>query len=323
MGLFQYLKDKFKKKEDKTVKIYDSGLKSSRDAFTNRLNNLSKKYKKINSEYFDEVEEILISADCGVNFTFDVLDELGGIIKKEKIDDIDIVNEKLFEVIFDIYKENDEENNSLDLDFKNKPEVLMICGVNGVGKTTTIAKLAHRYLEMNKKVLLVAADTFRAGAQEQLLYWSQKLGCDIVNGKENEDPASVCYSALSKPNINDYDLIIIDTAGRLQNKKNLMLELQKMSKVIGKCGLNLDESFLVIDATTGQNGVMQARAFKEIMPLSGVVITKMDGTSKGGIILAIKSELNLPVRFIGLGEKMEDLALFDLEKYIYGLIENE
>ena len=199
----------------------------------------------------------------------------------------------------------------------------MVCGVNGVGKTTTIAKLAHRYISMDKKVLLIAADTFRAGAKEQLTYWSEKIKADIVSGKENSDPASVVYNGLEKCKSNEYDLVIIDTAGRLQNKVNLMNELKKIGKVIEKEGFTLDESFLIIDATTGQNGVLQAKAFKEILPLSGIILTKMDGTSKGGIILSIKNELDIPVRFIGLGEKMDDLELFDLSKYVHGLIENE
>lgn len=320
MGLFKFLKEKFSKKDDK-VQIYDSGLKESRDAFTKRLNSLSKKYKKINQEYFDEVEEILISSDCGVNFTFKCLEELGDIIKKEKIDDIDVVNEKLFEIIFEFYSKDLPENN--ELLFKNKPEVVLICGVNGVGKTTSIAKLAHFYIEKGKKVLLVAGDTFRAGAKEQLTYWADKIGADIVVGKENEDPASVCYSALINDKVKEYDLILIDTAGRLQNKKNLMNELEKIKRIIAKANLELEETFLVIDATTGQNGVIQAREFKEILPISGIIITKMDGTSKGGVILSIKNELNIPVRFIGLGEKMDDFLPFDLEKFIYGLIQNE
>ncbi len=320
MGFIKFLKEKFSKKSE-NVEIYNSGLKESRDAFTKRLNSLSKKYKKINQEYFDEVEEILISSDCGVNFTFDCLEKLADIIKKEKIDNIDEVNDKLFEIIYDFYKNNS--NDKIELDFNNKPEIVLVCGVNGVGKTTSIAKLAHYYIKKDKKVLLVACDTFRAGAVEQLTYWSNILGCDIIKGKENEDPASVCYNALVNEKSKEYDLILIDTAGRLQNKKNLMNELEKIKRIISKANFVLDETLLIIDATTGQNGVVQAREFKEILPITGIIITKMDGTSKGGIILSIKNELDIPVRFIGLGEKMDDFAPFDLEKFIYGLIENE
>ena len=321
MGFFDKLREKFKKK-DKSLETYDSGLKESRDAFTNRLKKLSKKYSKINEEYFEEIEEILISADCGVSFTMKIMEELAEKAKKEKIDEPEEINELLFSIIFSSYLKEDEENEK-DLAFDKKPEIILVCGVNGVGKTTTIAKLAHRYISMDKKVLLIAADTFRAGAKEQLTYWSEKIKTDIVSGKENSDPASVVYNGLEKCKSNEYDLVIIDTAGRLQNKVNLMNELKKIGKVIEKEGFTLDESFLIIDATTGQNGVLQAKAFKEILPLSGIILTKMDGTSKGGIILSIKNELDIPVRFIGLGEKMDDLELFDLSKYVHGLIENE
>lgn len=321
MGFFDKLREKFKKK-DKSLETYDSGLKESRDAFTNRLKKLSKKFSKINEEYFEEIEEILISADCGVSFTMKIMEELAEKAKKEKIDEPEEINELLFSIIFSSYLKEDEENEK-DLAFDKKPEIILVCGVNGVGKTTTIAKLAHRYISKDKKVLLIAADTFRAGAKEQLTYWSEKINADIVSGKENSDPASVVYNGLEKCKSNEYDLVIIDTAGRLQNKVNLMNELKKIGKVIEKEGFTLDESFLIIDATTGQNGVLQAKAFKEILPLSGIILTKMDGTSKGGIILSIKNELDIPVRFIGLGEKMDDLELFDLSKYVHGLIENE
>ncbi len=322
MGFFDKLKEKFKKK-DKSIETYDSGLKESREAFTNRLNKLAKKYSKINEEYFEEIEEILISADCGVTFTMNIMEELAHQAKKDKIESPEEINELLFSILFSTYLKDEEEVNNNDLSFDHKPEIILICGVNGVGKTTTIAKLAHLYIEMGKKVLLIAADTFRAGAKEQLTYWSEKINADIVSGKENGDPASVVFDGLEKAKNNDYDLIIIDTAGRLQNKVNLMKELEKMGKVIEKANFTLDESFLIIDATNGQNGILQAKAFKEILPLSGIILTKMDGTSKGGIILAIKNELDIPVRFIGLGEKMDDLEVFDLSKYIHGLIENE
>lgn len=192
-------------------------------------------------------------------------------------------------------------------------------GVNGVGKTTTIAKLAKHYTDDGKKVMLVAADTFRAGAKEQLKVWAERLGIDVITGIDNEDPASVTYKGVNKGKENGADLIIVDTAGRLQNKKNLMEELKKIVKVIEKIILREPECFLVIDATTGQNGVLQAAAFKELIKITGIVITKMDGTSKGGIILAIREELGIPVRFIGLGERFEDLQEFDLDKYLYGL----
>jgi len=206
-----------------------------------------------------------------------------------------------------------------ELSFDNLPQVLLMTGVNGVGKTTTIAKLAKRYLTQGKKVLLVAADTFRAGAKEQLAVWSERLNVPLVSGNENEDPASVAYKGVKKAVDEGFDLVIVDTAGRLQNKKNLMEELKKIYNVTKKLINHDPECFLVIDATTGQNGVIQAKAFKEIANITGIVITKMDGTSKGGIILAIREEIGIPVRFIGLGESFEDLEEFDLDKYLYGL----
>ena len=206
-----------------------------------------------------------------------------------------------------------------ELTFDNLPQVLLMTGVNGVGKTTSIAKLAKRYQDQGKKVLLVAADTFRAGAKEQIQVWGDRLNIPVVSGNENEDPASVAYKGVKRAVEENFDLVIVDTAGRLQNKKNLMDELKKIYNVTKKLINHEPESFLVIDATTGQNGVLQAKAFKELVNITGIVITKMDGTSKGGIILAIREELGIPVRFIGLGEKYTDLEEFDLDKYLYGL----
>ena len=238
----------------------------------------------------------------------------------QNVDTPSEINEILVDKMFVSYASTGDDIVT-EIQFKdNGPTVLLVVGVNGVGKTTTIAKLAHRYIKKGKKVLLVAGDTFRAGATEQLTVWANRLGCDIVVGKENQDPASVCYDGMVKGKRDNVDLIICDTAGRLQNKVNLMNELAKMKRVISKEVEGAPHDvFLIIDATTGQNGVLQAKAFKECTTLSGVVITKMDGTSKGGIILSIRDELGVPVRFIGLGEKMEDLEEFDLDQYLYGL----
>jgi len=208
-----------------------------------------------------------------------------------------------------------------EISFKQgRPTVLLVVGVNGVGKTTTIAKLAKRYQNQGKSVLLVAGDTFRAGAVEQLGVWAKRLGVEIVTGLENGDPSSVAYDGIRQAIDKKIDLVIVDTAGRLQTKANLMAELSKMRRVIAKEIEGApDEVFLIIDATTGQNGVVQAKAFAEATGLTGIIVTKMDGTSKGGIILAIRDELGIPVRFIGLGEKMDDLTEFDLDQYLYGL----
>lgn len=331
MGLFKFLKEKFGKKnasqevqneesikDAKTLEKYDKGLEKSRKNFSNKLDELTKKYKSVNSDYFDELEEILIEADCGISFTLNTIEELLASSKKENISNPKEINEMLVDKMFLNYlKEGGDIKN--ELSFDKKPEVLLMTGVNGVGKTTTIAKLANRYIKQNKKVLLVAADTFRAGAKEQLKVWADRLNMPIVTGNDSEDPASVAYKGIKEGLAKDVDLIIVDTAGRLQNKKNLMDELKKIYTVTKKLINHEPECFLVIDATTGQNGVLQAAAFKELINITGIVITKMDGTSKGGIILAIREELGIPVRFIGLGEGMDDLEEFDLDKYLYGL----
>ena len=306
------------KKEDASK--YDKGMEKSRESFSKRIKALSKKFKSkhVNQEYFDTLEEILIEADCGVNFTLNIIEELVDYVKKEKLTDVNLINEVLITKMFENYYKG-ENSNFNDFDFSQTPKVLLVVGVNGVGKTTSIAKLAYRYIKMNKKVLLVAGDTFRAGAKEQLSVWADRLNTEIIVGKENEDPASVAYKGVKYGKENNYDLIIVDTAGRLQNKTNLMEELKKIKRVIGKEILTPIDCYLILDATTGQNGVLQAKAFKDLIDVNGIVITKMDGTSKGGIILAIKEELNIPVKFIGLGEKMEDLEVFDLNKYLYGL----
>ena len=329
MGLIKFLKDKFTKKKDEnslslsakkdeSLDKYDKGLEKSRKQFSNKLDELTKKYKLVNEDYFEELEEILIEADCGVSFTLNIIDELLEDSKNKKIVSPKEINELLVDKMFLNYlKEGEDIKN--ELTFDNLPQVLLMTGVNGVGKTTSIAKLAKRYQDQGKKVLLVAADTFRAGAKEQIQVWGDRLNIPVVSGNENEDPASVAYKGVKKGVEENFDLVIVDTDGRLQNKKNLMDELKKIYNVTKKLINHEPESFLVIDATTGQNGVLQAKAFKELVNITGIVITKMDGTSKGGIILAIREELGIPVRFIGLGEKYTDLEEFDLDKYLYGL----
>ena len=323
MGLIAFLKEKFAKK-DKKVDKYQEGLAKSRKNFSSKLNSLSERYKTVNQDYFDELEQILIESDAGISFTLNVIEEVLDQSKKEHITEPKKINEILVDKMFVGYAEKGDIQN--DVVFrKDGPTVLLVVGVNGVGKTTTIAKLAYRYLNQGKKVLLVAADTVRAGAVEQLTTWAERLKINIVTGKPESDPASVAYDGMKKAKEDNIDLVIVDTAGRLQTKNNLMLELGKIKRVMSKEIPDAPhETFLIIDATTGQNGVVQAKAFKEVTDLSGIVITKMDGTSKGGIILAIRDELGVPVRFIGLGEKMDDLEEFDLDKYLYGLcVENE
>lgn len=322
MGLISFIKNKFKKK-DESVDTYSQGMERSRKNFSNKLTNLTKRYKEVNQEYFEELEQILIESDVGVNLTLRIIDDVLEESKNENIKDPVKINEILVDKMFVDYASKGDIIN--ELSFKEGiPTVLLVVGVNGVGKTTTIAKLANRYKQMGKKVLLVAADTFRAGAIEQLTVWSERLGVNIVTGAAESDPASVAYDGMRKAKEIKADLVIVDTAGRLQTKTNLMAELAKIKRVIGKEIEGApQETFLIIDATTGQNGVVQAKSFAEVTNLTGVVVTKMDGTSKGGIILAIRDEIGVPVRFIGLGEKMSDLMEFDLDKYLYGLCVEE
>ena len=321
MGLISFIKSKFGGKKDAKASKYDRSLSKSRSAFADKLNKLTERYSKVNEEYFEELEEILIEADVGVKLSLSLIDNLLSKSEEENITDPKAINEALVDMMFVSYIEGgDSVINEVSFQ-EGKPTVLLVVGVNGVGKTTTIAKLAKRYQDKGKKVMLVAADTFRAGAVEQLSIWAERLHCPIVAGKENGDPASVAFDGARYAKEHNIDLCIVDTAGRLQNKANLMAELGKIKRVIEREIEGApQETFLVIDATTGQNGVVQAKAFKEVTDLTGVVITKMDGTAKGGILLSIRDEIGVPVRFIGLGEKMDDLEEFDLDRYLHGLL---
>ena len=304
--------------KDESVKVYEKGLTKSRKNFVSRLADLTNKYSKINDEYFDELEEILIMADIGINTVMDFMERLRDRVNKEKITEPELLKEMIVDELFIIYVDDEVLSNKINYN-KDGLSVLLFIGVNGVGKTTTIAKLANKMKDEGKKVLLVGADTFRAGAVKQLREWSEKLDVGFF-GKEESDPASVVYDGIVKAKEDDYDVVLVDTAGRLQNKVNLMKELEKMNKVIdGLVDGGACETLLVIDATTGQNGISQAKAFKEITNITGIVLTKLDGTAKGGIVLAIKESVGIPVKYIGLGETKDDLQVFDIEKYIYGL----
>ena len=324
MGFFDKLKkiiknndELFENKEEE--KTYEKGLEKTRKNFSDKLNLLNKKYKTVNEEYFEELEELLIMADIGVNTVMNFMDRLVKRAKSEKITDPNELKELIVDELFIIYVNDDILVNKINYS-ESGPTVLLFVGVNGVGKTTSIAKIGKREKDNGKKVMFVAGDTFRAGATEQLENWGEKLGIKTVSGKDNQDPSSIMYVALEEAKKEDYDVVLIDTAGRLQNKQNLMKELEKINKVIGKIVENAPhETLLVIDSTTGQNGISQAKSFKEITNITGIVLTKLDGTAKGGIVLAIKEEVNIPVKYIGLGEKEEDLRTFDIEKYIYGL----
>lgn len=309
---------------DHETKIYNLGLAKSREGFGARLNSIANKYKEANSDYFDELERCLIEADVGVNLTMSVLDETEKMAASQHLDNPKEINDLLVDNLFMNYaKSGDSFQTEIKFDPEN-PTVLLMVGVNGTGKTTTIAKLAKHYKGLGKKVLLVAADTFRAGAVQQLSIWANRIGVDIFERGQGADPASVCFDAIKKAINDKYDLVMVDTSGRLHTKDYLMAELGKVNRVIKKVlPVAPQEIWLALDANTGQNGVQQAKVFKEVTPLTGVVITKMDGTSKGGIILAIRDQLGVPVRFIGLGEHEDDLREFDLDRYLYALLVGE
>lgn len=322
MGLFDKFKKIFNTKEQsEDVQSYEKGLEKTRENVSSKLNILSKKHKKLDDEYFDDLEEILIEADIGVNTVINLIQKLKKRVRDENIIDINDLKEVIVDEMFIIYVNNQYLSNKINYS-KDGPTVILFVGVNGVGKTTTIGKLASKLKNEGKKVLMIAGDTFRAGAVEQIVEWSEKVGCDCLY-KEGADPASIVFDGLTKAKNEHYDIVLIDTAGRLQNKVNLMNELSKINKVIGSIIPDAPhETLLVIDATTGQNGISQAKSFKEITNITGIVLTKLDGTAKGGIVLAIKDSVDIPVKYVGLGEKEKDLSIFDIEKYIYGLFKD-
>ena len=322
MGLFDKIKNAFSgKKEKEEIVNYDKGLEKSRREFVSQLSNLSKKYKNITDDYFEELENILIMADIGVNTVVKFVDRLKDRVKKEKITDSDFLKEIIVDELFVMYVGNNIIDSKIHFNLEG-PTVILFVGVNGVGKTTTIGKIGAMYKNKGKKVLMVAGDTFRAGAIEQLELWGERTGIRVISGT-SKDPSSVIYDGLEVAKNEGYDLVLVDTAGRLQNKSNLMEELSKINRVIKKIIPSAPhETLLVIDATTGQNGISQAKAFKEITDITGIVLTKLDGTAKGGIVLAIKEEVNIPVKYVGLGERVDQIEAFDIEKYIYGLFKD-
>ena len=312
---------KEKKEKVKQTITYDKGLEKTRKEFVSSLSLLGKKFGKVNDDYFDELEEILIKADIGVNTVMKFLDRLRKRVKHENITDTEFLNEVIVDELFSIYVEGESLTDKINM-AESGPTIVLMVGVNGVGKTTTIGKLANKFNKQGKKVMLIGADTFRAGAVPQLEEWANRTG-SLFYGKEQTDPSGVIYDGLEMAVKENVDMVFIDTAGRLQNKVNLMNELDKINRVIGKIIPGAPhETLLIIDATTGQNGISQAKSFKEITNITGIVLTKLDGTAKGGIVLAIKEEVKIPVKFIGLGEGVEDLSAFDIEDYIYGLFKD-
>ena len=301
---------------------YDKGLAKSRKGFGAKLNALLANFRRVDEDFFEELEETLIEADVGFETAMKISDELQDEVKLRNAKSRSDVSDAIIERLVDIYEsEGVDEDNSLHFaKDPTEPTVFLFVGVNGVGKTTTIGKLAHRYQQAGKKVLLAAGDTFRAGAIEQLAEWGRRVGVDVVTKPEKSDPAAVVYDAVVKAKKENYDILLVDTAGRLQNKVNLMNELDKIKRVITRELPDApQEVLLALDATTGQNALTQAKQFKEVTDVTGIVLTKLDGTARGGIVLAIRNELHLPVKLVGLGEKMDDLRDFSSEEFVYGL----
>ncbi|RFU63310.1 signal recognition particle-docking protein FtsY [Peribacillus glennii] len=319
MSFFKKLKEKFTNQTDSVSEKFKEGLTKTRDSFAGRVNDLVARYRKVDEEFFEELEEILIGADVGFETVMELIDELKTEVKRRNISDTKEVQSVISEKLVEIYQGEDDASRVLNIQREGLTVILFV-GVNGVGKTTTIGKLAHKFKEEGKSVILAAGDTFRAGAIEQLEVWGSRVGVEVIKQGEGSDPAAVMYDAIQSAKARKADILICDTAGRLQNKVNLMKELEKVKRVIEREVPGAPhEVLLVLDATTGQNALIQAKTFKEATDVSGIVLTKLDGTAKGGIVLAIRNELSIPVKFVGLGERMDDLQEFDPEKYVYGL----
>ena len=314
MGIFSKL---FKSKEKNSNK-YKLGLNKTRQGAIGNLKKILEK-NNIDDNLFDELEELFIMADIGVDTVISFIDQIKDYVEENGISDPSMLQEIIVDKMFDIYLKDEIVVANLE-ELKDDLSIYLFVGVNGVGKTTSIAKIAYKLKKEGKKVLLAAGDTFRAGAIEQLKEWAKRIGVDIVCKDQNSDPSSVIFDAIKLAKEKKYDILLCDTAGRLQNKVNLMNELNKIKRVIEReSPKNPIETLLVIDATTGQNGMSQAKAFLEATNVTGTILTKLDGTAKGGIVLAIRNEFNIPIKFVGLGEKLDDLEVFDIEQYIYGL----
>jgi fused signal recognition particle receptor len=322
MGFFNKIKEALVGNSAKQNEKYVAGLDKSGSSLSSKINELAARYRELDDDYFEELENILIMSDVGVSMVMTIIDEIKKEVRLQNIKDPQAINDIIVDKMFVIYANDSYMTTKINYDDQDLTVILMV-GVNGAGKTTTIAKLAHMMLTDGKSVMVAAGDTFRAGAIDQLAVWADRLGIECIKGKEGGDPSSVVFDALNQAKEKNVDVLICDTAGRLQNKVNLMNELEKMNRIIKRVvPAGPQETLLVIDATTGQNGVSQAQEFSKITDITGIVLTKMDGTAKGGIVLSIKDTLNIPVKFIGLGESMDDLQEFDLEQYIYGLCKN-
>lgn len=299
---------------------FKAGLEKTRSSFTSKVNDLVARYRKVDEDFFEELEDVLLQADVGFETVMELMDKLRFEVQRQKIKDTNGIQAIISEKLVEIYESGEENLTELNIQQQGDLTVILFVGVNGVGKTTTIGKLAHRLKSEGKTVMLAAGDTFRAGAIDQLQVWGERVGVEVIAQSEGSDPAAVMYDAIRAAKNRKADVLICDTAGRLQNKVNLMNELEKVHRVISREVPDAPhEVLLALDATTGQNALVQAQTFKEVTNVTGIVLTKLDGTAKGGIVLAIRNKLNIPVKFVGLGEKMDDLQPFDAERYVYGL----
>ncbi|MGT2685945.1 signal recognition particle-docking protein FtsY [Streptococcus porcinus] len=307
--------------EESNQEKYDRSLKKTRSGFASRLNAFLANFRSVDEEFFEELEEMLILSDVGVTVATTLTDQLRQEAKLENAKKPEVLRRVIIEKLVAIYEKDGNYNEKIN--YQNNLTVMLFVGVNGVGKTTSIGKLAYRYKSEGKKVMLVAADTFRAGAVAQLVEWGRRVDVPVVTGSEKADPASVVFDGVEKAVAENIDILLIDTAGRLQNKENLMAELEKMGRIIKRVIPDAPhETLLALDASTGQNALSQAKEFSKIMPLTGLILTKIDGTAKGGVVLAIRQELDIPVKFIGFGEKIDDIGEFDSEEFMKGLLGN-
>ena len=317
MSFFKKLKEKLTTSTQEVSQKFTEGLTKTRDGFASAVNDLVYRFREVDEDFFDELEDLLIQADVGVTTTMDLVEDLKEEVKRRNLKDPVAVRDALVEVVANRLQEDESDR---ELNMQDGLTVILFVGVNGVGKTTTIGKLAYKLKTEGRSVMLAAGDTFRAGAIEQLQVWGERVGVPVIRQTEGSDPAAVVFDAVQAAKSRNIDVLICDTAGRLQNKVNLMKELEKVKRVIEREVPNgPHEVLLALDATTGQNAMVQAKAFKEATNVSGIVLTKLDGTAKGGIVLAIRNELDIPVKYVGLGEKIDDLQEFDPEQFVLGL----